>query len=126
MIIKKYKIKNIIDSYQNVPNIEVIIYGKIELMIMKHCLLNNIVNKDKFPCNVCDKDYYLVDRNNKKYRIVAKNMTTKILSYKDELYNSEDILKLKEMGIKNYRINLFDEDRDKTIGIIEKYKNILF
>ena len=121
-----YKIKNIIDSYQNVPNIEVIIYGKIELMIMKHCLLNNLVNKDKFPCKACDKNYYLVDRNNKKYRILTKNRTTRLLSYKDELYNSEDILKLKEMGIKNYRINLFDEDRDKTIGIIEKYKNILF
>ena len=119
-------IKNIINTYDKIPNIEVIIYGKIELMIMKHCMLNNLINKDKFPCNVCDKDYYLVDRNNKKYRIVAKNMTTRILSYKDELYNSEDILKLKEMGIKNYRINLFNEDKDKTIEILEKYNDILF
>ena len=119
-------IKNIINTYDKIPNIEVIIYGKIELMIMKHCLLNNLVNKDKFPCNVCDKDYYLVDRNNKKYRIVAKNITTRLLSYKDEVYNIEDIIKLKEIGIKNYRINLFDEDRGKTIEILEKYNDILF
>ena len=54
-------IKNYKNKYNEEPNLEVVIYGKPELMISKYCLLNTYVNKEKV-CNECTKDYYLVDK----------------------------------------------------------------
>ena len=120
-------IKDILSSYETIPNVEVFIYGNIELMIMKYCPLNTIVNKDKV-CSVCKngKKYYLKDRNNKMYRLENNRDThsTVILNCnKTDLI--EDIPKLKELGVTNYRIELLDENKEEIIKLIERVKKYL-
>lgn len=119
------QIQNILDKFELIPNVEVVIYGKIELMIMKHCILNHLVNNGKFPCECCNNNYYLVDRNNQRYKIVSDKMISKIYSYKNNVYSDDDIIKLKNIGVKNFRINLLDEDDLQTNKIIKKYKKLL-
>ena len=104
---------------------EVIVYGRIEVMITKYCLLNMLINNDKFPCNVCrtGKKYYLVDRNNKKYPLIHNNELTHILNYKP--LDIKNINEYKNIGIKNYRIELFDEDSITTTNIIKNLQNLL-
>lgn len=105
--------------------LEVIVYGRIEVMITKYCPLNMLINKNKFPCNICrnGKQYYLMDRNNEKYPLIQSNELTHILNYKNlESADLDDYLK---MGIKNYRLELWNEDYDSTIKVIKKYRNRL-
>ena len=120
-------LKDIMDSYVIKPNVEVLVYGNIELMLMKYCPLNTIINKDKI-CSVCKNwnKYYIKDRNNKFYRLENNNIThsTTILNCnKTDLIN--DISKLKEIGITNYRIELLDETYEEVKELIERVKRQL-
>ncbi len=115
-------IKDILNKTNNKDSIEIYLYGNIELMIMKYCPLNTLVNKDNV-CHVCqnNKHYYLKDRNNALYRIETNTInhsTTILNTNKTNLFNKLD--ELKKMGIKNYRIELLDEDYMKTIELIER------
>lgn len=103
-------------------NVEVIVYGKIELMLMKYCPLNYLLNKDK-ECSICqlNNKYYLKDRNNELYRILTNKEThsTTILHYKNiDWINNISVLK--EYGVKNFRIILLDENYEETKNIIER------
>ncbi len=116
--------KDIMKHYNFNKNIEVLIYGNVELMIMKYCPLNFLVNKDK-QCSICQNNnkYYLKDRNNAMYRLENNPSThsTTILNYKKiDLIN--EIGELKKMGINNFRIELLDEDYNETKKLIERLK----
>ncbi len=117
-------IKDIVDNTQNKDNIEVYLYGNVELMIMKYCPINYLVNKDGL-CHACqNSNYYLKDRNNSLYKIETNPLdhSTTILNHeKTNLLNALD--KLRGMGIKNYRIELLEENYDETIKLIERVKN---
>ena len=117
-------IKDIMNSYDILPNVEVYIYGNIELMLMKYCPLNKIINKEKV-CKVCQNNnkYYLKDRNNKFYRLennMETHSTTILNCNKTDLIC--EIKSLKEMGITNFRIELLDENYEKTKELIERVK----
>ena len=99
-------------------DIEVIIYGKMELMIMKYCPLKELLNN----CSVCKTNknkYYLQDRLGYKYRIIHNNCLTHIMHYKniDYINNIKDYI---DMGIKNYRIELLDETQIEVQKLLEK------
>lgn len=117
------QIKEICEFIENKEKVEVFLYGKPEVMIMKHCPLNMLVNKEE-SCTIClGKDkYFLKDRNGKLYRILSnsqENHLTHLFYYKNiDLRNS--IKELQKMGIENYRIELFDETKEEAESILCK------
>ncbi len=119
-------IKDIIEGYKTNfkknPNLDIVIYGKVDLMIMKYCPLNLLVNKDK-TCRICKngQKYYLQDRKNELYRILQKNEITHLIHSKNINYLS-DIDKLKKIGISNFTIILLDEDEKEIKKIIKYFK----
>lgn len=118
--LKDEEIRDIMNYYNNKCNVELLIYGTLELMLTKYCPLNLNVNKDKV-CHVCQDNhkYYLKDRNEKKYRIIndMQGHYTHIMHYKpiDKRANKEYYYQL---GIKNYRLELLDEDYETTKMLI--------
>lgn len=103
--------------------IELFVYGKPEVMVMKHCPLNMHMNQEKI-CKVCqEKDkYYLQDRNEKLYRIVSdakENHLTHLFYYKN-IDLIDHIKEYKKMGIENYRIELLDETPKEIESILRK------
>ena len=119
------KIKNLVNNSGN-SNLEVIIYGRMEAMIMKYCPLKELVNKDE-ECKVCSNNhkYYLKDRNNSLYPLVQDrfNHLTHIFYYKNLEF--ENVLELKNIGIRNYQLEFLFEDSKVVTDIIKKYKSIL-
>lgn len=117
------QIKEICESIDNKEKIEVFLYGKPEVMVMKHCPLNMLVNNEK-NCTICHgKDqYFLKDRNGKLYRILSnpqENHLTHLFHYKNiDLINS--IKRLQNMGVENYRIELLDETKEEVRSIFCK------
>lgn len=108
-------------------NLEVLIYGKIEAMIMKYCPLKELINKDEV-CHVCsnNKKYYLRDRNKALYPLIFDNVNhlTHIFYYKNLLLDN-DISRLLNAGIRNYRIDFLEENSKEVTNIIKKYKSLL-
>ncbi len=99
-------------------NVELIVYGRAELMIMKYCPLNKILNNGKKPCSICKNNYYLKD-NEKFYPIITKNCLTHILHYKNiDLINSVKHYQ----NINNFRIELFDENEYEVEKLINQLK----
>ena len=122
-------VRNICNKIKNKHKIELYLYGRPEVMIMKHCPLNMLVNKEKV-CRVCsnNKKYYLKDRNEKLYPIKSspkENHLTHIFYY-ENINLLDNIKEYQSMGIKNYRIELLDESKEQTELIACKIKNVKF
>lgn len=105
---------------------EIILYGRIELMIMKYCPLNYLLNNGNKKCSICKNNnkYYLKDQKDNLYPILNEYDTTHILHYKN-INNIDNIKEYIKNGITNFRIELYDEDKAQIIKIIESIKNCL-
>lgn len=113
-----YKIKDI-SKYFN--NIEMIIYGRRELMVMKYCPLKECLNYCRSCKNSQDK-FYLSDKFNNKYPLIRNNCITHILESSpiDKLDRLNNYI---DMGIRYYRLELFDEGRKEVENLIKRFKN---
>ena len=109
----------------NNRNAEIVVYGRIELMITKYCMLNTILNSDDKKCSLCRENnkYSLKDEKNRIYPIYSENCLTTIYDYKN-IDLSSDISLIKNK-FNNIRINLLDEDYNKSIDIINKFKRLI-
>lgn len=116
------EIYRIANYYDKSVNLEVFIYGRIELMLLKYCPLNLLVNKDSI-CHVCSngRRYYLVDRNNYEYPLVHDKLehVTHLLDNKitNKLNNLNDYI---DHGINYFRIELLDETEEEIKNILER------
>lgn len=117
------QIKELCENIENKNKIEVFLYGKPEVMVMKHCPLNRFLNHEKV-CTICQtKDqYFFKDRNGKLYRILPErkeNHLTHLFHYKNiDLIN--ELKNLQQMGIENYRIEFLDETKEEIESIFCK------
>lgn len=124
------KIEDICEILKNTKNkqkAEVYIYGRPEVMILKHCLLQMHINKEK-NCSICQKgkSYYLKDRNNQLYPIktsIKENHLTHIFHY-ENINRIKDIEEYQKMGVKNFRIELLNETKEEAKLIIRKIKSV--
>ena len=101
-------------------NLELLVYGRPELMLMKYCVLNKFVNKSDH-CSICNnqKYYYLKGNNNEKYPLISNACISKLLHSKnvDLLHNLEYY---KSLGITNFRIDLYDETINDIKEILKR------
>lgn len=104
-------------------NLSILIYGKVELMIMKHCILNENIKNNKVPCDICKQKnkYYLEDRNNERYTIKNDKCLTTLLSNKI-VDRTKDLDKI---NIKNYYISLIDLNNIEKTKIKEYIKGMV-
>lgn len=120
-------IEIIMDEYKKsnkTPNLEILIYGKIELMIMKYCPINKLLNENNKTCNLCKQNnYYLEDRNKEKYQLIHKNCLTTLMNYKN-INLIKNIKKYQELNINNFRIDLLNETKEEIENILKEI-NIL-
>lgn len=110
-------------SLSNINNIDLFIYGRVELMITKYCPMNMIINNNKKECNLCYKNNYsLKDKDNNIYPIITNNHVVTILDNKP--FNNLNMLdKYLEYGFNSFRIDLFDEEKEKIIKIINTIRD---
>lgn len=98
--------------------VEIIIYGRLELMLTKSCPIKEVTSK--CPCQIEDK-YYLEDTSKKRYPIVHHDCLTHIMHYKNIDYFGK-LSYYKQIGIRSYRLELFDEDYPKVVALINKIR----
>ncbi len=118
-------IRSLVSDFENTRKLEVYLYGRPEVMIMKYCPLHMLVNKNSV-CSVCqnNKQYYLQDRNQKRYPIVSnskENHLTHIL-YHQPINRLQEIAEYHKMGINHFRLEFFSETPNEIKSIISKIK----
>lgn len=119
----KEEMKTLLMRYPNGNPFEMILYGRLEVMVLNHCILKTNVNKDSI-CQVCKKGdlYSLQDRNGKIYPLLLdEEHHTHIFHYKVK----NDISEFKDyydMGIRKFRLEFFDESPEEIKQIIKEIK----
>jgi len=106
-------------------NLELPIYGRVELMVMKHCIINtNRSNKEK-SCSLCKQNIYEIeDRNHKRYPLYAMGCLTYILNSKP-IDRTADVSEYKKLGITNFRLDLWHESKEETQLLIKRIQQNL-
>ena len=129
-IVNNYSIKYLLDNnvkrvtlspeidYNNLGSyikdkVELIIYGRIELMLLKTNILGNNIN--------IEDTYLLEDIHKNRYPVIYKDNLTHILHYRN-INNLDNIDYYKSIGIKSYRLELYDEDYDEVVDLLSKLK----
>ena len=108
---------------KNDYNTEILVYGRVELMITKYCIMNMLINNSEKKCNLCmTNKYTLIDQKGLKYPLSHEGHLMVIYDNKNiDLSGKMDLIKSK---FNNIRINLFDENYDETIKLINKFRGI--
>ena len=108
----------------NLDKLEIIIYGRVELMITKYCPINMIENNgDKiYTKKSLKNNYYLKDQYGNMYPIICKEQVTSIMHYKN-IDLISNINQYKSLEISNFRIELFDEKEKEILNIINRIRN---
>ncbi len=98
--------------FHTIPNLEVLVYGRVENMIIK----GNILNLEQD-----EKKYNLRNNQNKKFPVYFDGINTHILN--DSILNLSSLEKIQEKM--NIRFSFYDETEDEIRKIISKSRKIL-
>ncbi len=103
-------------------NIDIFVYGRIELMIMKYCPINMILNNNDKNCSLCmNNKYYLRDKDFNRYPLITRNHIVHVIDCVN--YNKLDLLdNYMNYGLYSFRIDLFDENEKEFESIINKIR----
>lgn len=101
-------------------NVEVIVYGRLELMVMKYCPLKKCLNYCS-NCQTSQDKFFLADKFDNRYPLTRNNCLTHIMD-KTIIDKLNDLKDYQNMHITNFRLELFDETYDDVINLIKRVK----
>ena len=115
----KEQIESILKKKVVFPEIEMILYGHIEVMITKYCPLSLLFKKEKGSCNICrsGKKYSLKDRNGAIYPMIQSNELTHIFYHTPM---EHELKKYRSMGITHFRFEFLNETEKEILSIVKK------
>ncbi|SHK30860.1 putative protease [Anaerobranca californiensis DSM 14826] len=104
---------------------EILGYGYIPVMTMKHCVISTVVDKGG-KCGFClDKNLGLMDKTGEFFPIGKRyNCITEIYNSK-KLLLVEDYQKLVKAGVGYFRLNFFDESPEEIKKVVSLHQNFI-
>ena len=117
-------IKSLIEDYKNrhkvLPNVGTIIYGKLDMMIMKSCPIGTVYKNKVIHCNRCHQNSFeLKDRVGAKYKLIGdSNCNIRVLSDKP-ICLFDKIDELNSIGVSVGYLILTDEYSKKATEVID-------
>ncbi len=114
----------------NLTNIDlevgVCCYGKVDMMVSKHCIVGKYQGYENKKCGACLKhQYHLIDELGNKYPLLLEknnDCSMRILNYQSlNLVNY--LTELKTSGISKYLLVFTDESKEQVETIIKLYQD---
>lgn len=120
------RIETLISNYIKVfgykPNVEVVVYGKIDLMVTKYCVINKVLTRENIGCNVCKEDKFsLVDRKGYKLEVIKEGICNNRILNPKKLHLVEYCEKLKEAGVSKLRLEFTSETSEEVKEVVNGY-----
>ena len=107
-----YELNNIIlkyiETFKYNPNVEIVVYGRVENMLIKGNILS--LNEQEYNTN-------LIDFKDRKFPVYYDGTNTHILNYENKLID-RNIITAKQANI---RFDFFDENKTEVINIVKQY-----
>ena len=119
-------IKSLINDFENrhnsKPDVGVVMYGKLDMMIMRSCPVGTFYQNKAIHCNKCHiHNYELKDRTSENYKLLGDSeCNTRILN-NNPIYLLDKQDELLDVGVKSHYFIFTDEDKEKVTEIITRY-----
>jgi len=117
------QIKKLVINYQNLfntkPNLELMVYGRYELMMLKYCPVNTVIG-----CAGCnEQEFEIKDRKDFRFPLLReKGCSVKILNSK-KLHLIDNIREIYDCGVNNVIIDFTNEDYQEVLDVCDIYFN---
>lgn len=116
-MVNRYK-----NTFKKMPNLLMQVYGRYEMMLMKHCPINKAIGLDNKGCLECERhQYYLKDKKEYEFPIIRtincnvkllNSRTTSLIDYLKEII---------KIGINNLLIDFTLEGYEETLKVASNY-----
>ncbi len=117
--------KNYVAYYNEIPNIEKVVYGREELMISKYCPIAKTYDTN-LGCNLCyENQYSLRDRKGAEYPLINDGVCNIKIMHSKPLVLIDYLHLFIQNGINTLRLNFTIEDKQTTLDVIAAYKNAM-
>lgn len=119
-------INSLINDFKNrhgfLPNTSIVMYGKLDMMIMRSCPIGTYYKNSQLKCNRCHKNNYeLRDRTNELYPVVGDSeCNTRILNNRP-IYLLDRFEEMQEMGIFGYYFLFNFESKNEACSLIHEH-----
>ncbi len=115
-----------IRSYQkrfgHIPELEIIVYGKPDLMITKYCPISKTIGANKKNCSLCEKNQYaLVNEKQDRFILIRDGDCNIRILHSRPINLIEQIKEIHACGIKTLRLDFTDESPEETEMIIKAF-----
>ncbi len=102
---------------------EVIAYGRLEWMIMKHCLFSSKCSSGNLFCQK-NSSFFLKDRNHQRYPLVFQNGVTHLFGPCKDFFSKTEIRSLSSY-VSSFRLEFLEESKQEVQRILKKYQEWL-
>lgn len=118
------QVSSLLQTYEEKPNVEVILYGWVEAMIMKYCPVSYLLHDGKGPCQICrqNKHYSLRDRNGAIYPLLQEKELTHLFFHRPLERN---VHSYSSCGVRSFRFEFLNETKEEVEAIIKKLRKKL-
>ena len=121
-------IKNLIEDYKNrhdfVPNVSMLLYGKIDMMIMRSCPIGTFYKNTANNCQRCHiNNYELVDREGYKYKLLGDSSCNIRILLDKPIYLLDKEQDFKNLGINKFWFLFTDENKNDVREILTTFLN---
>lgn len=120
------ELDSLLQKYPKGNPFELIVYGRLEAMVLNHCIvaMNQTSSKMCQACKGNDK-YFLQDCKGKKYPIWMDENHRTHLMYSETMSLLSELKTYYQMGIRKFRLEFYDETPQEIMEIISKVKKEL-
>jgi len=122
--------KNEMKSILKKSSGQILIYGKIELMVSEYCMIGSVLGnkaKEKHCSRPCTKGSYIIkDRKGYKFKVSSDKYCRNHIYNNAPLNLIPNIDELSKLGADHFRLDFIDEDYSETKKIIESYNKRKF
>jgi len=107
------------------PNVEVVVYGKMDLMVSKYCPIQKVEGKEK-NCMLCERYKYALRNQSGEYFTIKRDASCNVRILHHKAYNIiGDIPRLKAHGIQQFACYFTDESKGQIEEVINKVQEMI-
>ncbi|MCW3489512.1 DUF3656 domain-containing U32 family peptidase [Dethiobacter alkaliphilus] len=104
---------------------EILGYGYLPVMVMKHCVISTTLNKPK-NCGLCLQDSYsIIDKMNESFKIKRRYQCGTEIHNSKKLMLLEYLRTLESEGVGYFRLNFVDETPDEIELVVDIHRKYI-
>jgi putative protease len=120
----KRTIQSFIEKYGCPPNLELIAYGKPDLMISKYCPITKSEGVFKQNCNICShNDYALVNEKQEKFELIRDGYCNLRVLHSKTINLIDYVSDMVSIGVNTIRLDFTTETKEEVEMVIKAFQN---